>query len=150
MHDKKRIWAKWDRRFLELAETVAGWSKDPSTKTGAVIVRPDKTVVSLGYNGFPRRIKDDKKLYENREAKYKRVVHCEMNALISSRERIEGYTLYTWPFFSCARCVVHFIQAGIDRCVAPKIPEELKERWEKELELAVALCKEANVEVTLL
>lgn len=34
---------KWDQRFLELAKVVSTWSKDPSTKTGAVIVRPDKT-----------------------------------------------------------------------------------------------------------
>ena len=29
---------KWDRRFLELAEQIAGWSKDPSRGVGAVIV----------------------------------------------------------------------------------------------------------------
>jgi hypothetical protein len=33
---------KWDRRFLGLAAEVAGWSKDPSTQVGAVIVRPDR------------------------------------------------------------------------------------------------------------
>ena len=49
---------KWDRRFLALAEHVADWSKDPSTKTGAVIVRPDRTIASMGYNGFPRGMAD--------------------------------------------------------------------------------------------
>ena len=29
----------WDERFLSLAHHVSGWSKDPSTKVGAVIVR---------------------------------------------------------------------------------------------------------------
>ena len=29
----------WDRRFLELADHIAGWSKDPSRGVGAVIVR---------------------------------------------------------------------------------------------------------------
>jgi len=32
---------KWDARFLDLAIYVADWSKDPSTKVGAVLVRPD-------------------------------------------------------------------------------------------------------------
>ena len=29
---------KWDKRFLEIAHQVATWSKDPSTKVGAIIV----------------------------------------------------------------------------------------------------------------
>jgi dCMP deaminase len=43
----------WDRYFLDIAEEVSKASKDPSTKVGAVIVRPDRTVASLGYNGLP-------------------------------------------------------------------------------------------------
>ena len=38
---------KWHNRFMELAEHVAQWSRDPSTKVGAVIVRPDKSVASV-------------------------------------------------------------------------------------------------------
>ena len=44
---------KWKLRFLGLSEYIAQWSKDPSTKVGAVIVRPDKSIVSMGFNGFP-------------------------------------------------------------------------------------------------
>jgi deoxycytidylate deaminase len=33
-------WTKWDIRYLELAKHGSSWSKDPSTQTGAVIVRP--------------------------------------------------------------------------------------------------------------
>ena len=49
---------KWDYRFLELCKLVSSWSKDPSTKVGAVIVDQDKRVVSLGYNGFPKGVSD--------------------------------------------------------------------------------------------
>ena len=48
----------WNKRFLDLAGHVAGWSKDPSTKVGAVIVNDDKQVLGLGYNGFPRGVHD--------------------------------------------------------------------------------------------
>ena len=44
---------KWDARFLDLAVYVADWSKDPSTKVGAVLVRPDRTIAALGFNRFP-------------------------------------------------------------------------------------------------
>ena len=29
---------KWDARYLKIAKDVSEWSKDPSTKVGAVIV----------------------------------------------------------------------------------------------------------------
>lgn len=110
---------KWDHRFLKLAEHTAQWSKDPSTKVGAVIVRPDRTIVAVGYNGFPRGVQDTPELLLNREEKYKRVVHAEINAILSAREPLHGCTLYTWPFMTCERCAVQVIQTGIKRVVAP-------------------------------
>jgi dCMP deaminase len=53
---------KWDKNFLQLAKTVSTFSKDPSTKVGAVIVDDDNRVISIGYNGFPKGIKDDNRL----------------------------------------------------------------------------------------
>jgi dCMP deaminase len=138
---------KWDDRFLCLAAEVSDWSKDPSTKTGAVVVRPDKTIASLGYNGFPARLNDDDELYNDREAKYERIIHCEMNAVLNSRERVEGYTLYTWPFLSCPRCAAHMIAAGISRVVAPSCPVDKIERWGEALERSKALFSEAGVTV---
>lgn len=116
--------------FLDIAATVASRSKDPSTKTGAVIVDPKGRIVSVGYNGFPRHMPDLHTHYNNREEKYSRIIHCEMNALIFAQRDLEGCTLYTWPFLSCDRCAVHMIQAGIALIVAPKCPPEAAERWE--------------------
>jgi dCMP deaminase len=131
-----------------MAKLIASWSKDPSTKTGTVIVRPDRTVATVGFNGFPRGMNDDPKLYAERETKYSRIVHCEMNAILTSRERMEGYTLYTHPFLTCERCAVHVIQAGIKRVVAPICPDHLIERWEPSFARSRSYFKEAGVEVT--
>jgi dCMP deaminase len=49
---------KWDIRFIELAKHVSTWSKDPSTKVGAIIATEDRRVLSMGYNGFPRGCPD--------------------------------------------------------------------------------------------
>ena len=68
--------ADWHQRFLALAAHVGSWSKDPSTKVGAVIVRNDRTIVSVGYNGFPRHCDDDPELYADRTKKYPRTVHA--------------------------------------------------------------------------
>ena len=118
---------KWDLRFLDVAKLVATWSKDPSTKCGAVIVRPNKSIVSTGFNGFPQSMSDAPELYAEREVKYSRVVHCEINALLFTREPVNGYTLYTTGP-CCDRCAVQMIQAGISRFVAYTAPD-MMERW---------------------
>lgn len=105
---------KWDDRFLALAKEVASWSKDPSTKVGAVIVRPDKTIASVGYNGFPRGTDDT---YESREDKLLRTVHAELNAILSSREPLHGYTIYVTPLCPCSNCAAAIIQSGITKVV---------------------------------
>ncbi|TFG95722.1 hypothetical protein E4H12_12700 [Candidatus Thorarchaeota archaeon] len=139
---------KWDYRYLEMSRLVSTWSKDPSTQTGAVIVRPNRSVASVGFNGFPRKMRDDPELYANREEKYSRIVHCEMNALLyTNDESLEGYTLYTWPFISCDRCFVHMVQAGIARFVAPAATEEQLTRWGDAFERVRSYANEANVEL---
>lgn len=136
---------KWDIRFLQLAKLVSSWSKDPSTKTGAVIVAPDKHVISVGFNGFPRGMPDGDEIYANREEKYSRIVHCEMNALLHSHESTQGATLYTYPFLSCDRCAVHMLQAGIVRFVAPKLNTEAGARWEPTFVKTRKYCDECGI-----
>ncbi len=121
--------ANKDKYFLDLAKHIASNSKDPSTKTGAVITDVRGRFVSAGYNGFPQKMADNPELYANRDEKYSRIVHCEMNALIFAQRDLNDCTLYTWPFMSCDRCVVHMIQAGITTFVAPVAPPETLERW---------------------
>lgn len=119
---------KWDSRFLNLANVVASWSKDPSTKVGSVIVRPDFTVASVGFNGFPHKMSDSPHLYNNREEKLSRVIHAEMNAMLHCREVIQDYIMYV-TLLPCDRCIVHAAQAGIKRIVAPTPSLEHTSRW---------------------
>lgn len=141
---------KWDRRFVDLARYISTWSKDPSTQTGAVIVAPDLRIVSTGYNGFAKGVKDRPEDYANRELKYLKIVHCERNALLFAHEPLHGCCLYTFPFQSCSVCAAMVIQSGITRCVAPEIPEHLKERWEEDMKLSCQMFEEAGVELKLL
>lgn len=138
--------SKWDIRYLQFAHHVSTWSKDPSTQTGAVIVKPNKTVLSVGFNGFPQNMSDSPLLYDNREEKYSRIVHCEVNALILAEGSARGCTLYTWPFASCDRCCVQMLQAGIARFVYPSIPAHLVERWGTLLDKTKKYLAEAGVE----
>ena len=139
----------WDRWFLGLAKYIATASKDPSTQTGAVIVDPLRRVVSVGYNGFPKRIDDRNDRLTNREMKYKMVVHCEVNAILFANRPLQGCVLYTWPFGSCAPCTSIVLQTGMTRVVAPVAPPEILERWGDDLALSSTLFREAGVIQTI-
>ncbi len=133
----------WNQRFLDLARTVAGWSKDPSSQVGAVLVRPDRTIVSLGFNGFPRGVKDLPERLNDREKKYPRVVHSEANCILTARGDTFGNTLYS-TLHPCSNCAALIIQAGIARVVYPDL--EIPERWRDNFNLAAEMFAEAGVE----
>jgi len=136
----------WDQRMLGLASHVASWSKDPSTKVGAVIARPDRTVASIGFNGFPRGVDDAPERYADRPTKYKLVCHAEANAIVSAREPLHGCSIYVAPFPPCAECAKLIIQAGIKRVVAPIADVE---RWRESFETSSLMFAEAGVEIDL-
>ena len=140
---------KWDNRFIHMAFLVSKWSKDPSTQVGAVIADDRHRVVSIGYNGFPKGMNDDEALYANREVKYERIIHGEINALMNANRSVEGCTLYLTPFFPCPRCTVQLIQAGIKRIVYVRHDSEspfyeAQQRWDNTTSLA--MCKEAGIQ----
>lgn len=138
--------SKWDDRFLSLAETIGAWSKDPSTKVGAVIVDSEHIVVSVGYNGFPKGFADLEERYNDREFKYAHVVHAERNALIHAQRSVKGCTVYTTPFMPCIQCAVLLVQAGIKRVVSKAV---INERWAKDFKLTEELFKETGVTLCL-
>jgi dCMP deaminase len=145
---------KWDLRFLKLAEEVASYSKDPSTKVGAVIVEPDTNIIiSVGYNGFPRGVEDHDYRLNNRELKYEMVVHAEVNAILHAGHRARGGRMYVWPSFMlppiCSRCCTTAIQAGIKEIVGYIIDEgnldERQLRWRHSILLSREMCDESGV-----
>ncbi len=135
--------SKWDRRFLNRAVEVANWSKDPSTRVGAVIV-DGKRQVSEGYNGPPAGLRDDDSL--PREEKLRRTIHAEENALLFAGRDVAGCTIYiTHP--PCGSCTAKLIQAGIARVVHLRPSDEFICRWHQEMGSSEAMFSEIGVEV---
>lgn len=135
--------SKWSERFMHLAEHVATWSKDPSTQVGCVIVDNQNRVVSLGFNGFPRGIKDLKERYIDKDVKYLFVAHAERNALDNAPLSVEGCTLYS-PLLPCNECAKSIIQKGITKVISYE-PEEDRPhlRWD----ITRQMFKEAEVQL---
>lgn len=139
---------KWDLRFLKAAEEVATYSKDPSTQVGCVIADPEvQRKTGEGFNGFPRFMSDDPALYADREVKYARTLHAELNAVLFAK-KTEGCTAYvTHP--PCAHCSLVLIQCGIRRVVSPRPSDDLRSRWEDSINKAKGFFAEAEVEFEL-
>ena len=132
----------WDTRFLDMAKLIASWSKQKTTKVGAVIVDHKHRVVSLGFNGYPTGIKDDYNV--SREEKLRRIVHAEENALLFSYRDLNGFTMYiTHP--PCARCAAKIIQSGIRRVVCLRPSEDFLTRWDLDVKTAYDMFNQIGI-----
>lgn len=146
----------WDEYFFNIAHEVSRKSKDPSTKFGSVIVKPDRTLVSVGFNGFPRGVIDSDDRYNDRPTKYKFVVHAEMNALMSACKNgisVDGCALYIQAY-PCSSCCKLIIQAGIKEIILDGDSEilnnaEFTARWQTDIDTTILMCQEAGVKIRI-
>lgn len=141
---------KWDRRFLALARHIAGWSKDPSTQVGCVVVGADREIRSTGFNGLPRGLEDTTERLTDRNLKYPLICHAEENAILHAARigvSLSGCTMFvTWP--PCTRCARSLVQAGIVEVVFPD-RLEVPERWQVDFKLSLEMLNEARIKIRL-
>ena len=145
--------SKWDARFMRLAKEISTWSKDPSSKIGAVIVDDERRILATGYNGFPRGIADTEERLNNKEEKYPRIVHGELNALLGALYNgvsVKGATLYVYGLPVCSDCTKSVIQSGISRVVINMSALD-NDKWGKQWEsLSKPMFQEAGVSISYL
>lgn len=137
----------WDQRFLALARTIASYSKDPSTKVGAIAVR-DRRVLATGYNGFPAHVGDDLERLKNRDVRLMMTVHAEANIIAFAARHgacLAGAAVYVWPLMTCHQCAAQLIQAGVIKVVVPDFVEP--QRWQDSFATAKQMFSEAGVAV---
>jgi dCMP deaminase len=141
---------KWDLRFIKLAEEVGSWSKDLRTRVGSIIADDDNNPISMGYNGFARKIDDsigDRYLPEN---KLKWTIHSEANAIINCARHNQctvNTTMYV-TLFPCNNCAGMIVNAGIKRVVCKNKPDFNNEKWGESWKISKTIFEEAGVEVT--
>lgn len=132
--------AKWMQRFLDLAQSIASWSKD-TTKVGAVAVDTSKRILETGFNGLPRGVAD---LPERmgRPAKYLWTGHAEENLVShAARDRLAGSTVYV-THLCCNGCARMLINAGVARVV---VGDGTTSMPQEQFDVAVQMFREAGV-----
>lgn len=140
---------KWAGRLLKMAKDVASWSKDESTKVGAVITTNKGGPVSWGFNGMPMGINDDVPTRHERPAKYKWMAHAERNAMdLASKTDLSDCVMFV-TFSPCSSCAQSIIQRGIRTIVVDEkyTADKMPERWQEDMIVAVEMLNEAGVEV---
>lgn len=140
----------WDEHFISICHSVRERSPDTSTKTGSVVVGPDKEIRSTGYNGFVRGIRDDVPERFERPRKYKWFEHAERNAIYNAARMgtsLKGCVIYcTWP--PCSDCARGIIQSGISEVVVETL--SVPTRWFEDFSVGLEMIIEAGGKVRLI
>ncbi len=117
----------WDEYFMNIAKEVASRSNCIKRKVAAVIVK-DKRIISTGYNGTPRGVRNCNEggcprcnSFSNAGTKLDECLcsHGEENAIVQASYHgvsIKESTLYT-TFSPCLNCSKMIINAGILKVV---------------------------------
>lgn len=99
--------------FKNMLIEYSSLSKDPRTKVGAMILRPDLSMVSEGYNGFPPGFPDDAAYWDNRDVKNALVIHAEENALDYANSLYLPDHILICTHYPCPRCASKIIKRKI-------------------------------------
>lgn len=137
----------WFDKYMGLAKVAASWSKDPSRKIGAVAIGKHGQILSTGYNGFPRGIRDNQRL-NDREIKYKLVVHAEHNCIYNATLNgvsLDGASLYVYGLPVCNECAKGVIQVGIKN-VYMCHETKLDQKWKESYEITKSMFNEVDME----
>lgn len=138
----------WDEYYARMCVLASQKSEDQSTQCGSVIVTQGNEVISTGYNGFPRGVKDTPERQE-RPIKYKYFEHGERNAIYNCA-RIGVSTLGCKIYVTgvpCADCARAIVQSGIIEIIAVTglHSPEFYERWKESTDFTKAMVEEAGV-----
>jgi len=129
---KRENYISWDECFMNMAYLIAQRSKDPNTQNGACIVDENNIVIGLGYNGWPRGIKDEELPWgregEFANKKYAYVVHAEANAIYNSSKLPKGCKIYA-TMYPCNECVKAIIQNSITELIFDRDPYHDDQIW---------------------
>lgn len=120
--------SNWDETWMSVGNVIRRRSPCVNRQVGAVLVDRENRIISVGYNGFPRRMVAPESCatvcprasgargqhYENCIA-----IHAEVNAIINASVHGRGYnycTLYVTSF-PCIDCAKVIANAQIGRVV---------------------------------
>ena len=147
-------------KYYKLTEFFANtFSKDPSTKVGALFLYPGTLqVLSMGYNGMPRNVDETIAERWERPLKYKFTEHAERNAIYNAAQSGTPLrdSICVASMCPCADCARGVIQSGCKMVITRDVEElqrenpEVVSRWKPEWDVSIGMMQEAGVQIMFL
>lgn len=147
-------------KYYKLTQYMANlFSKDPSTKVGALFMYPETLqILSMGYNGMPRGVDETKSDRWKRPLKYKYLEHAERNAIYNAAQSGTPLrdSICVASLCPCSDCARGLIQSGCKMVITRDIDEIVKEqsdiaeRWKPEWDVSVDMMREAGIVIMFL
>jgi dCMP deaminase len=141
--------------FMTMAYLFAMRSPDTSTQVGCVVADDSHTVVSMGYNGWPRNVA----AFEPGDARFERpekylwMEHAERNAVYNACRMgtpLDKCTIYV-TMLPCADCARAIVQVGMKRVVYHEQGTELMKTssstWDESHQATLRMFAEAGIEL---
>jgi dCMP deaminase len=145
-------------KYFKLTKQMANiFSKDPSTKVGALFIYPGTLqILSMGYNGMPRGF--DESIAERwaRPLKYQLVEHAERNAIYNAAQAGTPLrdSICVASMCPCNDCARGIIQSGCKMVITCHSScyddQDLVSRWKPGWDLSIAMFQEVGVKVMFL
>lgn len=131
----------WDEYGIALAAAASTRSEDPYLKVGACVLRKDRSIISVGYNGTAPGVHIP---WDDRDARRGFVIHAEVNALrYCTPDQTMGGTLYV-THHPCSECIKVIASYGITSVVY----KYLLDNDVYDLEAIAELAKTFNITLT--
>jgi dCMP deaminase len=132
----------WEQYALKLAHVAALKSKDPYVQVGCCLLRHDNSVASLGFNGFPSKMKER---WDDRDERRKYTVHSEINSLRYVRP--EECYLAAVTLLPCNDCLKSLAAYGIKKIVYSEIYKQDPSTLELAKDFGIELIQITSDEV---
>ena len=140
-------------KYYKLALLQANmFSKDPNCKVGVIfLAKTSLQILSLGYNGFPRKIDETNQNRWERPRKYDYIVHAEVNGICNACRHgtpLEN-SIAVVTLFPCNDCAKALIQVGVSTIVTIE-PDLNDERWGHKFRVSLEMFREVGMEMIFL
>jgi dCMP deaminase len=140
-------------KYYQLVSFMANlFSKDDSTKVGALFITPETyEILTLGYNGMPRGVDEKKEHRWVRPEKYDYFEHAERNAIFNAARTGTSLlgSICVVTLFPCCDCARGIIQSGAKMVVSMdpyKVNDEATiSRWDAKWKTSIEMLNEAGV-----
>lgn len=134
----------------DIAGVVKTASKDQYTKIGSILFDDNYTVLSTGYNSYPRGINDFDDIRQERPEKYFWMEHAERNSIynaVRTHTDIRNSNMLLTCGIPCADCARAVIQSSVKCIICHKQKDIVQSIWQESCKRAEQMLTEAEIPI---